>query len=42
LDYAVGSLPNAEYLANHAVSLPMYAELGEEEVTAVIKALNRF
>lgn len=42
LNYSIGSMPKAEYLASHAVSLPMYAELSEEEITTVIKALNQF
>lgn len=42
LNYSIGSLPKSEYLASHAVSLPMYAELTEEEINTVIKALNNF
>ncbi len=42
LGYKAGDLPNAEYLANHCVSLPMYAELGDDEVRCVIDAINNF
>ncbi len=42
LGYTVGSMPHAEYLASHAVSLPMFAELTEEEVQRVIDAANAF
>jgi dTDP-4-amino-4,6-dideoxygalactose transaminase len=42
LGYKVGDFPNAEYLANHCVSLPMYAELTEEQVDYVIKIINEF
>ena len=42
LGYVKGSNPNAEYLAWHCVSLPMYAELTEEEVDRVIAAVNAF
>lgn len=42
LGYQAGDCPNAEYLANHCLSLPMYAELTDEEVTYVIEVLNRY
>ncbi len=32
LKYKPGDCPNAEYLAEHCVSLPMYAELSDEDV----------
>jgi len=42
LGYKVGDFPNAEYLASHCVSLPMFAELTDEEVNQVIDALNKY
>lgn len=42
LNYKVGDCPNAEYLAAHCLSLPMYAELTPEMVTRVIDALNAY
>ena len=42
LEYQEGDCPNAEYLAAHCVSLPMYPELGSEEQEKVIDALNRY
>lgn len=42
LGYKVGSCPNAEYLAAHCVSLPMYAELSNEDVDYVINAVNNY
>lgn len=42
LEYKTGDCPNAEYLAAHCLSLPMYAELKEDEVTYVIDVLNRY
>jgi len=42
LNYKVGNFPNSEYLAAHCVSLPMYAELSNEDVNKVIKAVNSF
>jgi dTDP-4-amino-4,6-dideoxygalactose transaminase len=42
LGYKKGSLPNAEYLADHCLSLPMFAELTDEEVDYVIDVLNKF
>ena len=42
LDYKVGDFPNAEYHAEHCVSLPMYPELTKEEVDRVIDLCNRY
>ncbi|MEZ4799688.1 MAG: DegT/DnrJ/EryC1/StrS family aminotransferase [Flavobacteriales bacterium] len=42
LNYKEGDCPNAEYLAAHCVSLPMYAELTDEMVQRVIDALNAY
>lgn len=42
LNYKKGDCPNSEYLAEHCLSLPMYAELTQEEVTRVIDAVNTF
>lgn len=40
LNYQSGACPNAEYLANHCLSLPMYAELSDEEVDYIIEVIN--
>lgn len=42
LNYKTGSLPSSEYHANHCVTLPMFAELTDDEVTKVIEVINRF
>jgi dTDP-4-amino-4,6-dideoxygalactose transaminase len=42
LGYKKGDFPNSEYLADHCVSLPMYAELSDEEVNYVIDTLNSY
>ncbi len=42
LNYKKDDCPNAEYLAEHCVSLPMFAELTKEEVDSVINAVNLF
>jgi dTDP-4-amino-4,6-dideoxygalactose transaminase len=42
LGYKPGELPNSEYLAEHSVSLPMYPELYDEEVSRIIDACNSF
>ncbi len=42
LNYKIGTFPNSEYLAAHCVSLPMYAELKDEEVSKVIEVVNKF
>ena len=42
LGYKLGDMPNAEYQAAHCVSLPMYAELKDDEVKRVIEAVNNY
>ena len=42
LGHKKGDFPHSEYLAEHCVSLPMYAELSNEEVNKVIHAVNTF
>lgn len=42
LGYKQGDFPNSEYLASHCVSLPMYAELSDEQVDYVIFLINKF
>jgi len=42
LGYKPGDLPNAEYLAEHCVSLPMYPELFNEEIDRIVEACNSF
>lgn len=40
LGYQQGDMPNAEYLAEHGVAIPMFPELSEEEITKVINCVN--
>jgi len=42
LGYKKGDFPNAEYLSEHCLSLPMYPELTDEDVEYVIDAINEF
>ncbi len=42
LNYKIGDCPNSEYLAAHCVSLPMYAELSDEQVNHVISTINNY
>ena len=42
LGHKVGDFPNSEYLATHCLSLPMFAELSNEDVNKVIETINRF
>ncbi|HET6993506.1 MAG TPA: DegT/DnrJ/EryC1/StrS family aminotransferase [Chitinophagaceae bacterium] len=42
LGYKKGDCPNAEYLADHCLSLPMYAELTDADVDYVIETLNKY
>lgn len=42
LGHKIGDFPNSEYLASHCLSLPMFAELKDEEVDYVIEKLNQY
>jgi dTDP-4-amino-4,6-dideoxygalactose transaminase len=42
LGYKIGDFPHAEYLSAHCLSLPMYAELTDEEVHYVVQTLNSY
>jgi dTDP-4-amino-4,6-dideoxygalactose transaminase len=42
LGYKKGDFPNSEYLADHCLSLPMYAELSDADVDYVIETLNSY
>jgi dTDP-4-amino-4,6-dideoxygalactose transaminase len=42
LGHKEGDFPNAEYLASHCISLPMFAELSSEDVDRVIRVLNNY
>ncbi|MFW5879283.1 MAG: DegT/DnrJ/EryC1/StrS family aminotransferase [bacterium] len=42
LGYKKGDLPNAEFLAGHCVSLPMFPELTDQEVYQVIETINEY
>lgn len=42
LGYRVGDCPNAEYLAEHCVTLPLFPEMRDEEVDRVIMLCNQY
>lgn len=42
LGYEIGSMPHSEYLASHCLSLPMFAEMTDEEVNHVITIINKY
>jgi dTDP-4-amino-4,6-dideoxygalactose transaminase len=42
LGYKKGDFPNSEYLAASCVSLPMFAELTDEQVDRVIDVINKY
>ncbi|MGN0329620.1 MAG: DegT/DnrJ/EryC1/StrS family aminotransferase [Kineothrix sp.] len=42
LGYGKGDCPNAEYLAEHCVTLPLFPEMTEEEEDLVIRACNSY
>lgn len=42
LGYRKGDMPNAEYLAEHCVTLPMFAELEDDEILHIINTINNY
>ncbi len=42
LGYKEGDCPNAEYLASHCVTLPLFPEMTQDEVKMVIDACNAY
>ena len=42
LGYKAGDCPNAEYLAAHCATLPLFPEMTDDEVTMVIEAVNAY
>lgn len=42
LGYQKGDCPNAEYLAAHCVTLPLFPEMREEEIARVIRLCNEY
>ena len=42
LNNKMGDFPNAEYQASNCISLPMYAELLDVEVNAIINIINNY
>nr|WP_288973865.1 DegT/DnrJ/EryC1/StrS family aminotransferase [uncultured Blautia sp.] len=42
LGYKKGDMPNAEYLGDHGVALPMFPEMTDSERQVVIEAVNQF
>ncbi len=42
LGHKEGDFPNSEYLAAHCISLPMFAELTDEQVNHVIEVINKY
>ena len=42
LGYKEGDFPNAEYVANHTLVLPMFPELTQEEIDKIIDVVNRW
>lgn len=42
LGYKKGDMPNAEFVADHSMVLPMFPELTQEEIDKVIDTVNRW
>ena len=42
MGYTRGDMPNAEYVADHSLVLPMFPELKQEEIDNVIDVINRW
>ncbi len=42
LGYKIGDMPNAEFVANHSLVLPMFPELTQVEIDTVIEIVNKW
>ena len=42
LGYLKGDMPNAEYLAEHSLAIPMFAELEFEEINYIVDSINNY
>ena len=42
LGYKKGDMPNAEFVGEHTMVLPMFQELTQEEIDKVVEAVNRW
>ena len=42
LGYQKGSMPNAEYVSEHSLAIPMFAELTREELEKVVDSINSY
>lgn len=42
LGYKKGDIPNAEFVANHSLVLPMFPEMTQDEIDKVIDVVNRW
>lgn len=42
LGYQLGDMPNAEYLAEHGVAIPMFPELKIAEIEQVVNVINQY
>ena len=42
LGYRKGDLPNAEFVADHSMVLPMFPELTQEEIDQIIETVNKW
>lgn len=42
LGYKKGDFPNAEFAAEHMVTIPMFPELSQDEITSIIKCVKNF
>jgi dTDP-4-amino-4,6-dideoxygalactose transaminase len=42
LGYGEGSIPNAEYMAKRTFALPLYAELSDETIHAIVDTIKTY
>jgi len=42
LNYKLGDFPHLEYLASHCISLPLFPEMTEEEISRVCDVIAKY
>ena len=42
LNYKLGDFPHSEYLASHCISLPLFPEMSDEEISRVCEVIAKY